>query len=531
MFLAAGSCGAILAWMPQTGGFLSSARLIAWLTLGSRILGLMRECLFSYLFSASGLLSAFRIAFMVPNLARRLFGEGALSAAMIPVLTEDIAKNGERSGRELLGAIIVLLVAALSALVILAEIALLIWRRSAPDFALDLSMVLLPYMVFICLVAVISGALNVRSHFAAPAIAPMLANVAIMGAALIGVRWGLEGRALMYIVGAGVLAAGVVQLVLIALVMKRVGFMPILAVRWHDTRVASVRRMMGPMVLGLSAMQINALLDHLIAYVFVMHEGERVGPAVLGFAQYLYQLPLGVFGIALATAIFPVLSARAAANDRPGLAETFSRGVRVNLFIALPAAAGLILVAGPLVATFFEHGAFDEDDTRRVAGVLVYYSFGLPAYFTMHLVARTFYAMGDSKTPARAALVIVGINLTLNLILVQEYEERGLALSTAICAALQVVWLGRRLTLQLPELHWRSVLGPLIRMMVPTLVMIGVLLAAEQLSDQLRWIAQRDWLRLTTMVGLGMASYAAVARMMGIGELGDVLHRKLGRTS
>ena len=517
--------------MPPKDGFLSSARLIAWLTLGSRVLGLMRECCFSYLFSASGLLSAFRIAFMVPNLARRLFGEGALSAALIPVLTKDIARNGPRSGRELLGAIIVLLVAVLSALVVFGEIVLLIWRQSAPDFALDLSMLLLPYMVLICVVAVISGALNVRSHFAAPAIAPMVVNVAIMAAALLAVWWGLEGQAIMYVVGVGVLAAGVTQLALVTVVMKRMDFMPILAVRWHDARVAAVRRMMGPMVLGLSAMQINALLDHLIAYVFVMHEGERVGPAVLGFAQYLYQLPLGVFGIALATAIFPVLSARAAANDRAGLAETFSRGVRVNLFVALPATAGLILVAQPLVATFFQHGAFDADDTRRVAGVLAYYSLGLPAYFTQHLVARTFYAIGDSKTPARAAMVVVGINLTLNLILVQRYEERGLALSTAICAALQVIWLGRRLSKQVPEVRWRSALGPVARMLVPTLVMIGVLMGMEQVGDHFGWIAQRDWLRLTMMVGLGMASYAAVARMMGIEELGDVLRRKLERTS
>ena len=183
------------------------------------------------------------------------------------------------------------------------------------------------------------------------------------------------------------------------------------------------------------------------------------------------------------------------------------------------------------MATFFQHGAFDADDTRRVAGVLAYYSLGLPAYFTQHLVARTFYAIGDSKTPARAALVVVGINLTLNLILVQRFEERGLALSTAICAALQVIWLGRRLSKQVPEVRWRSALGPVARMLVPTLVMIGVLMGMEQVGDHFGWIAQRDWLRLTMMVGLGMASYAAVARMMGIEELGDVLRRKLERTS
>lgn len=492
---------------------------------------MLRECLFSYLFSASGLLSAFRIAFMLPNLARRLFGEGALSAAMIPVLTGDIAKHGERSGRELLGSIIVALVAVLSVLVVLAEGALLIWRRAAPDFALDLSMTMLPYMVFICLVAVISGALNVRSHFAMPAIMPMVVNVGIIAAALVGAGMGLTGPAVMYAVAAGVLAAGVVQLVLVVAALKRVNFMPVLGYRRRDPRVAAVRKMMAPMVLGLSAMQINALLDHLIAYVFVAVDGERVGPAVLGFAQYLYQLPLGVFGIALATAIFPVLSARAAADDRAGFAETLIRGVRVNLFVALPAAAGLVLVARPLVATFFEHGAFDADDTRRVAGTLVFYSIGLPAYFTQHVVARSFYALGDSRTPARAAMVTVVINLTLNLVLVQMFEERGLALGTAICATIQVVWLSRRLTRTVPQLDWRVVLGPVARMLVPTAVMIGVVLGLSRIGDEVSWIGRRDWLTLTLLVGGGAGSYAAVARMMGIEELRDLLHRRIGSGS
>ena len=443
--------------MGKTSRLIPTTSLIAALTFGSRILGLARECVFSHYFGTSELLSAFRIAFMVPNLARRLFGEGALSAATIPVLTESLQEHGEDRSRQFVGALLVLLLVILGATVVVVEIVIACWRTVQDDLALQLAAVLMPYMVLICLVAIGGGVLNVRHHFSIPAAVPMLLNIAIVVAAIAAAGWGsLTGIKLMYVICAAVLIAGVLQLCATGIALHAVAFFPVLNCRWRDPQIRKVMTLMGPMVLGLSAVQINSLVDYLIAYLFIGEVGQRGGPAVLGYAQYLYQLPLGVFGIALATAIFPLLSQKAAERDLTGLADVVHRGVRLSLFIALPASVGLIFVAYPLVATLYEHGASDATATQRIAGTLVFYSLGLVAYFTQHILVRTFYATHNSRTPARVALTMVGINFLMNLSLVFVLQERGLALATAVCAGIQVIWLSRLLAREVPEIRWRK---------------------------------------------------------------------------
>jgi putative peptidoglycan lipid II flippase len=279
------------------------------------------------------------------------------------------------------------------------------------------------------------------------------------------------------------------------------------------------------MILGLSAVQINSLVDYLIAYWFVSENGVRVGPAVLGYAQYLYQLPLGVFGISLATAIFPVLSRKAAEGDRPGLASVFTRGIRLSLFIALPASVGLMFVAGPLVATLYERGEFDFADTQRVAGTLFYYSVGLAAYFTQHIVVRTFYALQNSKTPARITLWMVSINFLMNLSLVFVLEERGLALATAVCAVIQVVWLSLKLTRALPQIAWRTIAAGVYRMLIATGIMAAVLTFLTYSPLVGRLVGSTPVAELLTLVVAGIVSYAVAARFLRVEELGIVLRR------
>ena len=435
--------------MPASGRFFASVRLIAGLTMASRVLGVVRECVYSYFFSTTGLLSAFRIAFMVPNLARRLFGEGALSA--------------EEASRRFVGTLLTYLVIALAGIVVGLEVVIAVWRAIRDDPALEFTAILMPFMALICTVAVAGGILNVRRHFATPAAAPIILNLGIIAGTLGGALGAnLRGVELMYVLCGSVVLAGVVQVVVAGVALRKVSFFPKFGGPWGDPQMRAVLRLMTPMMLGLSAVQINTLFDYLIAYVFIAEEGVRVGPAVLGYAQYLYQLPLGVFGISLATAIFPVLSQRAAEHDGEGLARTVGRGLRLGLFVALPAAVGLVFVAKPLVATLYQRGQFDAGDTARVAGVLVFYSLGLPAYFAQHVIVRTYYSMKDSTTPARVAIVMVGVNLGLNLALVAPLEERGLALATALCAGIQVIWLSVKLRSVVPQLAWElpSLSGP-----------------------------------------------------------------------
>ena len=531
--------------MPATGPAAAHARVMACLTFLSRVLGLIREQLFSYYFGTGGLLSAFRIAFMVPNLARRLFGEGALSAAMIPVLTKSLQDRGDAASRKLVGSLVVQLVLVLLLLVAVVEAGIALGRTRYDNVVLTLTAILMPYTVFICVVAVGGGVLNVRGRFALPAAVPIILNTLLIVAMLGGaILLNLEGQALMVLMCGAVLAAGIIQVATVAVALRRASFWPdfglfgrrhaakakedgpdAASAGWRDPAVHKVRSLMAPMVVGLSAVQINALADYIIAYLFVVEEGVRSGPAILGYAQFLYQLPLGVFGIAIATAIFPVLSKKAAKGDRAGLADVLSRGVRLSLFIALPASVGLMFVAKPLVATLYQRGAFDEASTERVAGTLLFYSAGLAAYFVQHLLVRAFYAMHDSRMPARVAMSMVGVNLCMNLVLVQWLQERGLALATAVCAGIQVVWLFVKLRHKLPEVDWTPIVTGTIRMVTATAVMAVVLGVLTIYRPAEGVVGDSPAMNLMTLVIAGVASYALAARLLRIEELRITLSR------
>ena len=512
--------------MNSSGRFIGAAWLIAVLTLGSRLLGLLREYIFSYYFGTGELLSAFRIAFQAPNLARRLFGEGALSSAMVPVLTKSIQEQGEEPSRRFVGTALTILFVGLSVVVIAIEVAIGVWRYLYDDPALQLTGLMMPYMVFICVSAVASGVLNVRRHFGVPAAAPTILNVVMIVALVGGARLlHLDDGPLMQLQCWSVLVAGVIQLIATGATLRLVGFFPLFGGSWRDPRLRAVFALMAPMALGLSAVQINTLMDSLIAYLFVIDEsGERVGTAVLGYAQFLYQLPLGVFGISLATAIFPVLSAKAAEGDRTGMGEVFERGVRTGQFISLPSAVGLIFVATPLIATLYEHGGeFDASSTARVAPTLVYYALGIPAYFLQHVVIRAFYALQDSRTPARIAVYMVMLNLALNLSLVFVMEERGLALSTSICATIQVLWLGMRLRSPFPEIPWKRICRGVGRMVLAAAFMGLALLGVKLVGERLGW---HKTVRLVTLLCTGVGTYGLAAYILRIDEFRTLLRRR-----
>jgi len=514
--------------MATSGRFIPSAWLIAALTLASRLLGLVRESLFSYYFGTSEILSAFRIAFQAPNLARRLFGEGALSSAMIPVLTESIQQRGEEESRRFVGTVLTLLVWVLVLAVLGVEIVIAVWRAVHDDLSLQLTAVLMPYMVLICTAAVASGVLNVRQHFAVPAAAPTILNVSMI-VALLGGAFLCDPTqpAIMYWACGGVLLAGVLQVVITGAALHRVSFFPTFGGTWRDPQVRRMFALMAPMALGLSAVQINSLLDYVIAYLFVFEEGKRVGTSVLAYAQFLYQLPLGVFGISLATAIFPLLSTKAAQGDRRGMAEVFERGVRMSLFIALPSSIGLIFVAHPLVATLYQRGEFGAADTQRVAATLMYYSLGIAAYFTQHIVVRTFYALQDSRTPARIALCMVALNLMTNLSLVFVMEERGLALSTSISATVQIVWLLARLRRVLPEVGWARLLLSLSRTVLATAAMAVALWVLTYSGLSVDRLVGQSGIQLLILVVSGVAMYLLAARVLRVEELSTAFHHNV----
>ena len=428
--------------------FEKHARTVSLLTLVSRFSGLARDAAQSRVFGAGPIMDAFFIAFQLPNLFRRLFGEGALSASFTPVYAK-LEQDNPQKARLLASVAIALLTVVLAALTLVGEAVVLMLPYFFPkeQLAYQLMAIMLPYMPLICVVALIGSILNVHGKFAVAAASPIILNAAII-AASIGVSYmhgGLEHTRHIQIVAWSVVVAGLLQVAWMMWSMRGYGIR--LSLQWHGCR-DSLRTMlttMLPMMLGLGVFQINTFIDSVIASYptlvgptifgvqFPLMEGSN---AAMNYATRLYEFPLGVFGIAIATAIFPTLSRQA---SNPALfAHTLRRGIRLALFIGLPASAGLIVVRTHLTAVVFQGGKFSADDTIRVATILLGFAPAVVAFSVMQTITRAFYALGDTSTPTRISIWMVCFNLLLNCTLIwTPLNTSGLAWSTTICAFIQ----------------------------------------------------------------------------------------------
>lgn len=493
---------------------------------------MVRDMAFTHFFGCSGLMDGWAIAFKIPNLARRLFGEGAAASSLVPIYSEQLHTDNEAAQR-LASTVVTAVFVLLAAIVLIGEAGIwsyyaLFSQYPSTDLKLELTGIMLPYMILICTVAILAGILNAHRHFAAPAAAPVVLNIFIIGA-LCFTGWVLEiprERQVFFVAG-GVLVAGVIQILMQVPALRAHGvhIRPAWQVRSQAFR--KIVLLMAPMILGLTATQINTLADDLIAlwfsgsadkgHVFYML-GHRItyplwegAVSQLFYSQRLYQFPLGVLGISLATAVFPVMSADAARKDFAALEKTISRGFRAAVFIAIPATAGLILVARPLVSTLFQHGEFTAEDTAGVAWTLSFYALGLGGYFMQQIVTRAFYSTQDAKMPAHTALAAVVINIVLNLTFIWFMGTAGLALSTAICSYFQVVILVLALRRRLAPAILEGLLRTLLKTIAATAFMCAVALPIMLVMRQLpvgKWF---DALRLVAVVPSAAAAYLLAA--------------------
>lgn len=497
-------------------------RQIASLTVLSRILGMVRDVAFAHFFGAGWLNSAWTLGFKIPNLTRRLFGEGAASASFIPVYSEQLQKDPNEA-KVLANTVISVLFVLLAAIVLVGELILLCYYKvSDPNLGTRTGLVLcsmmMPYMICICLVAILAGILNVHKHFATPAAAPIVLNISIIGSLLItGFVFKMEPQVQVLYVACGVLLAGLAQIAIQIPALRASGVMIRPAWQVRSEAFKKILVMMGPMILGLTVTQINTLADDLIALSFSNDEGNPLGWGAIShlyYSQRLYQFPLGVLGISLATAIFPVMSADAARKDYDALCKTISRGFGAAMFVALPATVGMMLIARPLVSVLFEHGEFTRADTNLTAWTLSFYVIGLWGYFSQQIATRAFYATQDSKVPAITAMVAVGVNIIGNLTLLWFLGTAGLALSTAICSYLQVIILvfvlrkryGGALIIGLKDLLVKTITGT---------ILMG--LAAGTAVYFMRDLPQGRWyemLRIASVVSLSALVYIAAAKIM-----------------
>ena len=521
------------------------ARLMSALTLLSRVLGLVRDASLARIFGIGPLMDAFNFAFVLPNLFRRLFGEGAISSAFTPRYAEVERDRPAEAGR-FAARLLRILARVLWALVAAGELALLaVWLTADGEdarFAAELTAIMLPFMPLVCLTAVGGAALQVHGRFGPTAASPIILNSALIAATLglwpLARAGTVSPEVHLRAVAVAVVVAGIAQWLWTARVLARVA--PRTGGGEEDAARATIAdavrgtfRDALPMMLGLGVLQLNTFLDNLIASWPTI-----VGPTVLGFdyplaegamsalanAQRLYEFPLGVFGIAIATAIFPVLARLA--NDDLAFAGAVRRGLRLSMFVGLPASAGLVVVAPEAVGVLFRGGAFDEADVLRVASILTGYAPAIWSYQLVHIYTRAFYARRESSTPVRVSLAVVGLNLALNLGLIfTPLREAGLAWSTAISSIVQCAILATLLARRLPGTFGRDVLASWARTLVATgVLVVAVVATLHALPDGTRW--RDDLVRLSLGVAAGMLAFAGTARALGMPELSELRHRR-----
>jgi putative peptidoglycan lipid II flippase len=517
------------------------------LTTISRVLGLLRDMTFAGFLGASGLMDIWVIGFKIPNLARRLFGEGAASSSFIPVYSQKLQEDPEQASR-LANTAVTVIAVLLTAIVIIGEVFIWIYygffaHLPGTKQMFALTGIMLPYTILVCVVAILGGILNTHRHFAAPAAAPLVLNVF-----LIGSLWLTEkilhtpDTKQVFFISVAVLIAGLVQLAIQIPALKSVGVSIRADWQVHTAAFKKVILLMAPMILGLAATQINTLADDITARCLSgsAEKGkyfELLGTQIqyplwegtvsrLFYAQRFYQFPLGVLGISLATAIFPIMSLQAAKKDLEGLSKSISSGLRSSIFIAIPATAGLILIGKPLISALYQRGKFSADDTNATALILTSYSLGLCGYFAQQLITRAFYSLQDSKMPALSAGCAVFVNIFLNLTLVWSLGAAGLALATALCSYLQVSFLLIILKKKLGSSFFNGLATAAIKTIAATFIMtltgLLILYLLQNLPHRLRF----DFLRVAAVVICSASVYILAARILKIDELKLLTARK-----
>lgn len=422
---------------------LGSAKIISGCILLSRILGFVRDMLCSGFFG--WIWDAFALAFTIPNLFRRLFGEGALSSAFIPTFS-DYLQHKERSETQNFINIIATALAVLLSLIALLVIGVSFiipylfksaqYPEYVPLFA-KLLRIMIPYLPIICLVALLSAILNSLKHFTMPALASVVLNISWIAAFIIAPLVSADRQQQVVIIAWAIIIGGLLELVMqIPVLLKyKIGYKPKLDLKHPG--VKEILRLMGPATFGLAVFQINLLVDYMIALYFVRTEGAI---SALYFGNRIMQFPLALIGISMAIAVFPYLAECVSRNNICEMKQELSRSLRLTMFIALPASIGLIVLAQPLVdlsfnvlpKLLFKVKGFTEQPVHRTTMVLAFYALGIWAYCGLQIITRAFYAFKDMKTPVKIGIRVVFANFILNIIFVQFLQEGGIALGTAI---------------------------------------------------------------------------------------------------
>ncbi len=518
--------------------FFGAAKRVAMITMLSRVLGLVRDMMLIPL-GAPRVADMFWTAFQIPHLFRRLFGEGALAAAFVPVFTDVSETSGWDRGRAVLANVAGLLAIILAALVLLTTGGLwatwVIWGGDGERaFLLQATALMLPYTFMVCMLAMGSAALQCKGRFTYPALTPAILNVAmISGAALARAFIADEQDAeKFFVIGASLLVGGLVQLIGIIWLLKSVRLLAWPRIRPVLEETKRIALLMGPMMIPLSVLQVAAFADKLIALGFTASEAHPNFPLQPGVvrclqvATRLHHLPMGVLAISLATAVFPLLSRYAARNDSLALRQTVNRSLRLGAFMGIPSGVALILLAKPIIRMFFERGDFGAFDTERAAFMLQMYSLGMFAYFWNHVLLRAFFAQKDTRTPLILACVLSGLNICIVFAAVfTPLKGAAMGVATATTQTINAGILMWVLHKRLGKIGLGSIAGSMARTLLATAAMVGAIVAVLIYVSPPAGAGEsvRAMLSIGLSILAGVAAFFLTARLLRCAELGELL--------
>lgn len=456
-----------------------SAGVVGSFTTLSRALGLIRDVVMAGFFGTSQSMSAFVVAFTIPNLFRRLFGEGALSAAFVPVFVETRRNEGDRAAWDLARKVITLIALLLLCLVLAGEFAVsflpdIIPLSTRHSLILNLLGIMLPYMFFICLAALSMAILNSFGHFALPAATPCFLNIVWILAALAILPFAggsLDSK--IFIIAWAILAAGLIQLLVQYPMLRKFGYDPGLSFDFSDPRVTRVLLLMGPAAVGLALTQFNVLIDRLLAAWI-----GTWAPAALFYSERLIYFPLGICSTALGTVLLPVFSRQAAEGQFLTINSTINQSLRTLIFLMMPASAGLIIMAQPIIEMIFQWKQFDAESTWFTTIALQCYAPGLVVFSLSKVFVPAFFALQDTKTPVKIGILTVLLNIAANLffivVLPLRYKHAGIALATVIAETAYAVSLAVILQRRIGSPGWPVMLKSMAKVLLISLVMGAV---------------------------------------------------------
>lgn len=512
--------------------------------LGSRLLGLFRTVAIAAVFGTSPELSAYWVAFRIPDLIFQVVAGATLASAFIPTFSRVFAREGEEEAWKLASSVINLILVVTVVLAVLGFLfAPVVVPLTAPglgddvgrsdelqSLAVELTRIMMLSPILFAVSGMFMGILNARKHFLLPSLAPMLYNLAIMFSAVtLAIPWGVHGLAYGVVLGAALHLA--VQLP----GLREAGMRWLPVADWRDKAVREVGRLMLPRTIGLAAAQLNFVVATFFASQ-ISHEAI----SALNYAFLLMMLPLGLFGMSLATAIFPTLADHAAGDRHEELQSTLAQTLRITMFLVIPASVGLVLVREPLIAALFERGEFGPQSTAITASALLYYAVGLWAQGVVEVLSRGFYALGDTATPVKAAVLAMGMNLVASIVLKDPMGFEGLALALSIASIGEAFVLYFLLRDQMGPLEEEETIASLVRTVSASAFMALAVLAlgftARDHGWSGPWSFWRASIAVTVVAGVGAATFAAWGLLFKGGEaemvvlrLRGLLEARLGR--